>query len=310
VTNICASQVEFTAAVRNGAGWRDAARRHALGLRESVIVSDQLMFVGSQAVRKRVLRLKTSGGRRLTAIKVQHAGGGSREGIMFPADHAHPEFGYFCLSQSLRRKARLAFTFITFCVIVGALALRAGHETGSESLLTLAPSEESRPRSETISTVGQSTAILAVSRAQERTACQENIHFDGNCAIDKVRRWVRPANDAPLIAAVALGRSAPASLPDGPPPPPKSTDAADGATIAPGVTSGQTTAAIEGHAAEGTTGHRAAMPRKMRKVSANQTRRTYSDRGRDDIWSARAYAFPNDGYSRYRYSRSWSGSSW
>jgi hypothetical protein len=230
---------------------------------------------------------------------------------MFPADHVHPEFGYFCPSQSLRRKARLVFTFVTFCVSVGGLALRASHETGSESLLTIAPVDKSPPRSETISTVGQSRAMSAAepSHARERNACQEDIHFDGECATDKVRRRVRAANDAPPIAAVALGRSVP-SLADTAPRPPKSTDAPGDATIAPGITSGPTTAANEGSTLEATTGQRVAMPRKMRKVSANQNKGSYSDRGRGGIWSARAYAFPNGGYSRYQYTRSWWGSSW
>jgi hypothetical protein len=240
---------------------------------------------------------------------------------MFPADHVHPEFGYFCPSQSLRRKARVAFTFITFGVIVGALALRASHETGSESVLMIARVDKSP--FEAISTVGQSTAISAAerSRARERTACQEDIYFDGECATDKVqkRRRVRAANDAPPIAAVALGRSA-LSLPDASPPPPKSTDAADEATIAPRVTTEQTAAVNEGSTPEVTTGQRAATPRKVRKALANQNKGSHSDRvisswrderWRGGIWSARAYAQPNDGYSRYQYARSWSGgSSW
>jgi hypothetical protein len=246
----------------------------------------------------------------LQSIKVQHAGGGSREGIMFPADHVHPEFGYFCPSQSLRRKARLAFTFVTFCVSVGALALRASHETGSESLLTIAPVDKSLPHSETISTVGQSRAMSAaeMSHAQERNACQQDIHFDGECATDKVRRRVRPANDAPPIAAVALGRSVP-SLADTTPRQPKSTEAPGYATIAPGITSGPTTAATEGSNLEAT-GQRVALFRKMRKVSANQNKNSYSDRGRGGIWNARAYAFPNSGYPRYQYTRSGWGSPW
>ena len=238
---------------------------------------------------------------------------------MSPADHVHPEFGYFCPSQNFRRKARVAFTFITFGVIVGALALKAGHETGSESVLTIARVDKSPPGSESISTVGQSTAISAAQRspARERTACREDIYFDGECATGKVqkRRRVRAANDAPPIAAVALGRNT-LSLPDASPPPPKSTDAAEEATIAPPVTAEQTAAVNEGGTPEVTTGQRAATPRKVRKASASHTHsdRVISsrrdERWRGDVWSARAYAQPNYGNSRYQYARSWSGGSW
>jgi len=232
---------------------------------------------------------------------------------MSPADHVHPEFGYFCPSQNFRRKARVAFTFITFGVIVGALALKAGHETGSESVLTIARVDKSPPGSEAISTVGQSTAISAAERspARERTACRD-IYFDGECATGKVqkRRRVRAANDAPPIAAVALGRNT-LSLPDASPPPPKSTDAAEEATIAPPATAEQTAAVNEGGTPEVTTGQRADTPRKVRKALANQNKGSWRDeRWRGDVWSARAYAQPNYGNSRYQYARSWSGGSW
>jgi hypothetical protein len=233
---------------------------------------------------------------------------------MFPADHVHPEFGYCCPSQNFRRKARVAFTFITLGVIVGALALRGSHETGSESVVMLALVDKAPPGSETISTVVQSTAISAAEGfpVRERTACQEDIYSDGECATGKVqkRRRVRAANDAPPIAAVALGRSA-LSLPDTSPPPPKSTDPAEEATIAPPVTTEQVAAVNEGGTPEVTTGQRADTPRKVRKALANQNKGSWRDeRWRGDAWSARAYAQPNYGNSRYQYARSWSGGSW
>ena len=241
---------------------------------------------------------------------------------MSPADHVHPEFGYFCPSQSLRRKARVAFTLITFGVIVGALALRASHETGSESVVLIAPVDKSPSGSEAISPVGQSTVISAAERshARGRTACQEDIYFDGECATGELqkRRRVRAANDVPPIAAVALGRRV-LSLPDTSPPPPKSTEVAEEATIAPRVTTEQTAAVNEGSTPEITTGQRAATPRKVRKALADQNKGRHSDRvvsswrderSRGGVWSARAYAQPNGGYSRYQYARSWWGSSW
>jgi hypothetical protein len=175
--------------------------------------------------------------------------------------------------------------------------------------VTIAPVDKSLPHSETISTVGQSRAMSAAEMSHiMRGNGMRDIHFDGECATDKVRRWVRPANDAPPIAAVALGRSVP-SLADTTPRQPKSTEAPGYATIAPGITSGPTTAATEGSNLEAT-GQRVALFRKMRKVSANQNKNSYSDRGRGGIWNARAYAFPNSGYPRYQYTRSGWGSPW
>jgi hypothetical protein len=265
-------------------------------------------------------KVERSGGGRFTAIKVRDAGDGSQEVVMFPADHVHPEFGYFCPSPSLRRKARIAFAFIAFGI--GALALRAGPDPGGESAMMIARVDESPPGVETISTVGQSTGITAAesSPPREQTACQEDTYFD-ECGARKMqkRRRVRAANDAPPIAAVALGRSA-LSPPDASPPPPKSTGAGDEATIAPGATTKQSEAVDEGRTApEVTTDQPAATPRKVRKASASQNRARHADRvisswhdeRRGGLWNARAYARPNDGYPRYQYARSWSwGSSW
>jgi hypothetical protein len=240
---------------------------------------------------------------------------------MFPADHVHPEFGYFCPSQSLRRKTRFVFAFIAFGVMIGALAVRASHDPGGDSAMMVAGVDESPSGIEMISTVGQSTAITAAesSPPREQTACQEDTDFD-KCGSGKMRklRRVRAANDAPPIAAVALGRSA-LSLPAASPPPPKSTGAGDEATIAPGATTKQSASVDEGRTApEVTTDQPAATPRKVRKASASQNRARHADRvisswhnerWRGGVWNARAYARPNDGYPRYARSWSW-GSSW
>src|SRR5262249_60833143 len=107
----------------------------------------------------------------------------------------------------------------------------------------------------------------------------------------------------------------PRTPPEPPPPPPRPRDPAGGATSAPPATE-KKTAVNEGGTPEVTTGQRAATPRKVRKASASHTHsdRVISsrrdERWRGDVWSARAYAQPNYGNSRYQYARSWSGGSW
>jgi hypothetical protein len=251
------------------------------------------------------------GGLQLTAIQVRGAGDVSREVVMFPADHSHPEFGYFCPSQSLLRKAQIAFAFIAFGAIIGALALRAGHDPGDVSGLT-ARIDQSPSGVEMVDTIGHSTAITAaeMSPPREQTACQGDTYLDAKCVADKVQKRPRgrAANDAPAIAAVALGRSA-LSLPDVSSAPPKSMSSGDETIIAPGVTTKQSAAAHEGTTdPEATTHQPAAAPKKVRKASASQNKGRHSDRvissRRDErgLWNARAYAPPQGS----QYARSWS----
>jgi hypothetical protein len=57
--------------------------------------------------------------------------GGVQEFAMGSAYNVHPEFGCFCLSSTLRRKAGLALAFIVFGSIAGASGVvvqMAGHE--------------------------------------------------------------------------------------------------------------------------------------------------------------------------------------
>ena len=42
---------------------------------------------------------------------------------MHSAYNVHPEFGYFCLSSNLRRKAKLTLAFIVFGSIAGLSSL-------------------------------------------------------------------------------------------------------------------------------------------------------------------------------------------
>jgi hypothetical protein len=168
---------------------------------------------GSQACRKRVVE------------EVAGRWGCLARGCYVPSGSLASRVWLSLSFASLLRKAQIAFAFIAFGAIIGALALRAGHDPGGVSGLT-ARIDQSPSGVETVDTIGHSTAITAaeMSPPREQTACQGDTYLDAKCVVDKVQKRPRrrAANDAPAIAAVALGRSA-LSLPDVSSAPPKST---------------------------------------------------------------------------------------
>lgn len=85
------------------------------------------------------------------------------------AYNLHPEFGYFCLSPNLRRKAGLALAFIVFGSIAGASGVvmqMAGHEpdTNGRSVIASIPLNSNA----TLSTSIASPASPAVSVPNSR----------------------------------------------------------------------------------------------------------------------------------------------
>ena len=76
---------------------------------------------------------------------------------MSPDFRAHPEFGYFCLSQSFRRKARNALaSSVAVGMVAGALVLWARDNPGDDAL-TIARINEVPASIDTVSTVDQAT---------------------------------------------------------------------------------------------------------------------------------------------------------
>jgi hypothetical protein len=152
---------------------------------------------------------------------------------MSPAFRAHPEFGYFCLSQSFRRKARnvLAST-VAVGVVAGALVLWA-HDDQGDGALTIARVNDVPSSVDTVSTVDQATAATTAEKpdppAVAKAACGGDnwAYLDGKCV---ARRAPKPgslaaATDGPPIAAVPVNPSALPS-PVAVPPAPKREDAA------------------------------------------------------------------------------------
>jgi hypothetical protein len=215
-----------------------------------------------------------------------------------PAYHLHPEFGLLCPSWRFPRKARVALGFVVLLVIVGVLAPKVGHDRDTDGGLTIA-----RGDVEIVQTVGQAAAPMIAESAPplegSETACERDpsSHIDGKCSVGRARkvRGPRAANEAAMIAALPLGRTA-APAPASPAAPLNPTDAANTNVPTPAVAD--------------LTGLPAPAPKKVRKSSRRNGGHDLSRdrRWRDDQWSARAYALPDNRYLRGPYERSWGGS--
>ena len=217
---------------------------------------------------------------------------------MSPAYQLHPEFGLLCPSRSFRRKVRLVFALV---VVAGLLTWKAGHRPDTDGALVVAHDDEARFTAEAAQAVDESTATTTAdgSRPLEgsKTACTGDVwsYIDGTCSVGTARKLPRPraANEAPTIAALPLGRSA---LPA-----PASSVAPVSATDADTAKSTPALADAAGAPAA------APAPKKVQKPShRNSGNDLLRDRRwRDDQWSARAYAYPDDRNLRGRYERWW-----
>lgn len=140
---------------------------------------------------------------------------------MSPDFHAHPEFGYFCLSQSFRRKARKTLmSTVAAGVVAGAFLLWA-RDDPHDGALTIANVNEAPASADSMSTVVRAadaaTPESLNSPATGETACEGGdnwIYVDGKCV---VRRTQRPgslasATEGPQIAAVPANPNVPPVL--------------------------------------------------------------------------------------------------
>lgn len=205
---------------------------------------------------------------------------------MSPAYHLHPEFGLLCPSQSLRRRI---WTVLTVLLILGLFLSATLLRPDFHGALVVAHDEEVPLNAETVQTVAAANESRPLESS--KTACVRDVwsRFDGKCSLGTARRLPHPraANEAPVIAALPLGRDA---LPT-----PTS-------SLAPLSTADANIAAPAPEVAD-RAGTPAAAPRKTHKPSNRNSGR--DRRWRDDHWSGRAYAFPDDRYLRDRYERSW-----
>lgn len=215
---------------------------------------------------------------------------------MSPAYQLHPEFGLLCPSPSFRRKARLVFALL---VVAGLLGSMAHHRRGTDGAFEVAHDDEARINTETAQAVSETTATTTADKSRplagSKTPCTADAwsYFDGKCSTGAVRKLPHPraANETPTIATLPLGRNA---LPT------------PASSVAP-LSSTDTKAAAPAPAVADVAGASAPAPRKVQKPSRRNSGPDLSrdQRWRDDQWSARAYALPDDRYLRGRYERSW-----
>jgi hypothetical protein len=153
---------------------------------------------------------------------------------MSPNFRAHPEFGYFCLSQSFRRKARkVLLSTVAAGVVAGGFVLWV-RDDPHEGALTIASANEAPASADTMTTVVRAAAATTAEKldplASSKATCDgDNLtQVDGKCV---VRRTHKPgslasATEVPQIAAVPTNPSTP-PLPIAAPPAPKRDNAAD-----------------------------------------------------------------------------------
>ena len=130
---------------------------------------------------------------------------------------AHPEFGYFCLSQSFRRKAQKALlSTVAIGVVAGGFVLWA-RDDPHEGAPTIVSINEAPAGAETMSTVVRATSATTAERldqpASSKATCDGDnwSQVDGECA---VRRTHKPgslasATEGLKIAAVPANPSTP-----------------------------------------------------------------------------------------------------
>src|ERR1700704_261778 len=151
----------------------------------------------------------------------------------FMSPRAHPEFGYFCLSQSFRRKARKALlSTVAIGVVAGGFVLWA-RDDPHEGAPTIVSINEAPASADTMSTVVRATSATTAERldqpASSRAPCAGDnwSQVDGECA---VRRTHKPgslasATEGLKIAVVPANPSTP-PFPVAVPPAPKRGNAA------------------------------------------------------------------------------------
>ena len=216
---------------------------------------------------------------------------------MSPVYHLHPEFGLLCPSRRTRRTARVALALLACSVIVGTLAVNLGRD----GTLIIAHDDVAPTNADTVQTVTQGTATTIAESAPALEGSAQPCEGDPSsqrCSVSNARKPLRPraANEAPMIAALPLGRTT-APAPVSPAAPLNPADAASTIVSTPAVGDPDETPAPAA--------------KKVRKPSRKNGGHGVSRdrRWRDDRWSARAYALPDNRYLRSPYERSW-GWSW
>jgi hypothetical protein len=132
---------------------------------------------------------------------------------MSPAYRAHPEFGYFCPSRGFRRKLLAALAVIALGVLASAVVVGGSRESHDDASPPPAPVNAASSGAAPSSAVDQATATAARPGPTEspRPVCEGETwtYLDGKCIAGKAQKPRIAAIDAPPIAAIPLGRTAP-----------------------------------------------------------------------------------------------------
>jgi hypothetical protein len=148
----------------------------------------------------------------------------------FMSPRAHPEFGYFCLSQSFRRKARKALlSTVAVAVVAGGFVLWA-RDDPHEGALTIVSVNEAPASADTMSTVVRATTAERLDPpASSKATCDgdNSTQVDGKCVVRRTHKSgsLASATEGPQIAAVPANPGTP-PLPVAAPPAPKRDNAA------------------------------------------------------------------------------------
>jgi hypothetical protein len=122
----------------------------------------------------------------------------------------HPEFGYLCLSRSLRRKLWLASVT---CALVGASGFGMFMTRGNLEALAFAPVEsrslEASSTTPRITHMARSNSVLVAGIGSGMCQNQKPAEPNGSCSFSKGRQPIRALNERPAIAAILVGQPNP-----------------------------------------------------------------------------------------------------
>jgi hypothetical protein len=233
---------------------------------------------------------------------------------VFASQYVHPEFGFFCPAQRLRRRLRVVLACLAMAG-VGAAVMAAAERPEFDAAVTHvheASIVETVPamRLPPFAWVGTELTGVGARTASDRSRCIGDTQSEENCVSVKLRkpRMVQVATDRPAIAAAPIGRSAiPATRVIDAAPPAASggrqVDLAkpDQPAPAPVAAAGSTEAYQKA----------AATPKKAQRSANRQNpRRDHYRYGapswrevRVDDWAARGYALRERDYQRGGYGR-------
>jgi hypothetical protein len=207
---------------------------------------------------------------------------------MRAAHFVHPEFGYFCPGPGLRRELRVVVVSIVFGIIIGAsvVKLRAGDVRNGENATTIARLEPS----------SAATVLPAATESGSSLTNGDAAKGEPNEPIKafpmRIVR-VRPAKNSSPLAAVPLGRTAPAE------PALVASVSAEAIPVENGedATSRETPAYA---APSATTSQPSAKAKKHQRIARTQTRRLNDE---DDDHDRRANSRAGHGYVNAQYWR-------